>query len=446
MTTSWHCEQAWLRSGIERDVLVVAADDGTISSVLANAPTPADGVRLNGVVLPGFANAHSHAFHRALRGRTHGGGGSFWTWREQMYALSAVLDPSAMHALARAVYAEMVLAGISAVGEFHYLHHGPAGRPYSEPHAMEEALREAASDAGIRLTLLDACYLTGGIGEPLSDPQRRFADADADAWAARVQDLAGRWSGDGQVRVGVAAHSVRAVPEEALATVRQALPDAPLHVHLSEQPAENEQSQAAYGCTPTALLDRHGLLSAATTAVHATHLTAGDVSALGGSGTSICLCPTTERDLADGIGPGRALVEAGSPVCLGSDQQVVIDLFEEARGIEAHERLSTNERGQFDPTELVAAMTGQGHAALGWPEAGAIAVGAPADLVAIDLDSVRTAGSDPGQIVFSATSGDVTDVVVSGRQRVAGGSHTSLGEVGALLSVEIARLWDKVDR
>ncbi len=445
MTKLWHCEQAWLPSGVERDVLISVADDGVIGSIATRAAATADSVRLTGLVLPGFANAHSHAFHRALRGRTHANGGSFWTWREQMYALSAVLDPSSMHALARAVYAEMVLAGVSVVGEFHYLHHGPAGRPYSEPHAMEEALRAAASDAGIRLTLLDACYLAGGIGEPLSVPQQRFGDADVAAWAARVQDLARRWDGDPLVRVGVAVHSVRAVPEESLAAVGEALPIAPIHVHLSEQPAENQQSQAAYGCTPTALLDRHGLLSPRTTAVHATHLTSDDVATLGGSRTAICMCPTTERDLADGIGPARALVDAGSPLCLGSDQHAVIDLFEEARGVEAHERLSSNERGRFDPVALVEAMTLHGHAALGWPDAGTIAVGAPADLVAIDLASVRTAGSDPGQIVLSATSGDVTDVVVSGRHVVAGGHHASIADVGALLSEEITTLWGMVE-
>jgi cytosine/adenosine deaminase-related metal-dependent hydrolase len=216
-------------------------------------------------------------------------------------------------------------------------------------------------------------------------------------------------------------------------------------VHLSEQPAENDQCNAAYGCTPTELLDRHGLLSPRTTAVHATHLTPVDIATLGGSRTAICFCPTTERDLADGFGPARALADAGSPVCVGSDQHAVIDLFEEVRGLETHERLSSNERGRFDPVSLVEALTVHGHAALGWPEAGTIAVGAPADLVAVDLGSVRTAGSDPHQIVFSATSCDVTDVVVSGRHLVTGRNHRSLGDVGRLLSEEIARLWERVE-
>ena len=440
MTTSWHLQRAWLVDGIAEDVLVSVNEAGVIDSVVGGVPAPDGAHPLRGLVLPGFANAHSHAFHRALRGRTHADGGSFWSWREQMYALASVLDPGSMYRLARAVYAEMVLSGTTAVGEFHYLHHGPGGQPYEDANLMGEALRSAASDAGLRLTLLDTCYLTGGIDQPLQGAQLRFGDGTAGAWAARIADL----GGDAMTRVGAAVHSVRAVPAADLTTVAAALPGAPLHVHLSEQPAENEQCLQAYGCTPTRLLHEHGVLSARTTAVHATHLTDDDVTLLGGSRTAACFCPTTERDLADGIGPARRLADAGSPMCLGSDQHAVVDPFEEARGLESHERLDSLQRGRFAPVELLDALTWQGHAAIGWPEAGRIAVGAPADFLAVDTDSVRTAGGRPEQIMFAATAADVTDVVVAGRAVVRGGEHLAMGPIGPVLADVIDALWSEV--
>ncbi len=362
---------------------------------------------LDGVALPGFANTHSHAFHRALRGRTHADGGTFWTWRQQMYALASRLDPDRYFALARAVYAEMVLAGMTVVGEFHYLHHDHRGRPYADPHAMSEALVAAAAEAGIRLTLLDVCYLAGGLtanGHQDLDPvQQRFSDGSVEAWAERIGAFAAAHPGSDTVRIGAAAHSVRAVPSEDLARLATLRPTGPLHVHLSEQPAENAAVQAFHGCTPAELLHRHGLLGPTTTAVHATHLTATDIALLGDTGTGVCICPTTERDLADGIGPARALHDAGSPVSLGSDQHAVIDMFEELRGLELHERLTTRQRGRFSPAELITAAASTGHTALGWSGGGRLAVGAPADLVIIDPSSVRTAGSRPAQIHYSAT-------------------------------------------
>jgi formiminoglutamate deiminase len=387
---------------------------------------PGGAVRLPGVVLPGFANAHSHAFHRALRGRTHAGGGTFWTWRERMYAVAARLDPDSYLALARATYAEMALGGVTAVAEFHYLHHAPGGRPYADPAAMDHALRAAAADAGIRLTLLDTCYLAGDFDTALDGVQHRFADRDVDAWAARAAKAD-----------GVAVHSVRAVPREALKAVAAAAAGRPLHVHLSEQPAENAACLARHGRTPTALLAAEGVLSPTTTAVHATHLTGEDIGLLGATGTGVCLCPTTERDLADGIGPARALRDAGVMLSLGSDSHAVTDLIEEARALEMHERLATGERGRFAAADLLAALTA--HAALGRPDAGRLAPGAPADLVAVRTDTVRTAGADPAQVLFAATSADVDTVLVDGEVVVEAGHHR-LGDVGTLLGAAITPL------
>lgn len=411
---------------------------GRFTAIRTGSRPPAGATPLPGVVLPGLANAHSHAFHRALRGRTHRGGGTFWTWREGMYRVAAALNPDSYLALARATYAEMALAGITTVGEFHYLHHAPGGRRYADPNAMGTALIQAAADAGIRLTLLDTCYLAGGLGPQghleLGPEQRRFTDGDAEAWAARVAQLADTES----VRIGAAVHSVRAVPRAALPVVAAATHGRPLHVHLSEQPAENAAAMAYYGRTPTELLDEAGVLGPLTSAVHATHLTGSDIAALGRTGTTCCFCPTTERDLADGIGPARALRDAGAPLSLGSDQHAVIDLIEEARALEMHERLASRHRGRFRPEQLLAAATR--HDSLGWADAGALAVGGRADLVAVRTDTARTAGTDPAQILLAATAADVDTVVVDGHVVVVGGRHR-FGDVGALLGAAIEPLW-----
>jgi formiminoglutamate deiminase len=434
----------------------IEAADGTITSVTADVDARPEDDRLAGLVLPGFANAHSHAFHRALRGRTHGGGGTFWTWRTSMYAVASRLDPGSYLALARATYAEMALAGITAVGEFHYLHHGPDGVPYADTNEMGQALVQAATEAGVRLTLLDTCYLAGGLGAgghlPLEGVQRRFGDGDAPRWAARVEALrasvASSAASGHDVRVGAAVHSVRAVPREQLPVVLSAVEawrhggdSVPLHVHVSEQPAENEACQGFYGLTPTGLLHADGLLGPQTTVVHATHLTRDDVSQLGRTATNACFCPTTERDLADGIGPARDLFDAGAGLALGSDQHAVLDMFEEARGLEAHERLITLQRGRFTPEQLMCAMASGGHASLGRPHAGRLVTGAPADLVAIRMDSPRTAGSLPAQALYSATAADVHHVVVAGRTVVVDGMHV-LGDVGMLLRKAIEPLWE----
>jgi formiminoglutamate deiminase len=439
MTAYW-CASAWLPEGPADSVRVVVDDvAGTVVAVTAGTSAQPGDARLEGLVFPGFANVHSHAFHRALRGRTHDASGTFWTWREAMYRVASRLDPDSYRGLATAVYAEMALAGITCVGEFHYLHHAEGGGRYDDPNAMAAALRDAADAAGVRLTLLDACYLRGGLaddGSPLQpdDVQRRFVDADVDAWAERVSALVPTPT----YRIGVAAHSLRAVPTGALQRIVAVAAGRPLHVHVSEQLAENAQVRAAYGATPVELLAAADALGPATVAVHATHLTDRDVELLAGSGAGVCLCPTTERDLADGIGPGGALVAAGVQITLGSDQHAVVDVFEEARAVELHERLVTHRRGHFSGDALVGMMTAAGHAALGWPEAGRIAPGAIADLVAVRTDSVRTAGARPEQLMFAATAADVHVVVNAGRVVVRDGRHV-LGDVGRLLADAIGR-------
>ena len=445
----WLADLAWLPGqGLRRDVLIEAEGD-RFTSILPSAPPASDATPLSGLTLPGFANAHSHAFHRALRATTQAGRGTFWTWRERMYEVAARLDPDSYLQLARAVYAEMALAGVSCVGEFHYLHHRPNGSPYADPNAMGRALVQAAAEAGLRLTLLDTCYLTGGLDRsgvlPLGGPQVRFSDGDAFRWAERVDALGLGEHGmiSPHARAGAAIHSVRAVPPEQLHPVvawghRQG---APLHVHMSEQRAENDACRAVYGVSPARLLYDEDVLGPRTTVVHATHVSAADTELLGGAQVFACICPTTERDLGDGLAPSRRLDAAGCTLTLGSDSHAVIDMLEEARGVEYAERLARRSRGHFTAEDLLLAATCDGHASLGWPDGGEIAPGAWADLVTISLDSVRTAGAADElaleTAVFCASAADVRDVVISGRDVVRDGVHLLVPDVPAELSRSI---------
>ncbi|WP_326796239.1 formimidoylglutamate deiminase [Streptomyces sp. NBC_01808] len=444
MTTYW-AEQAWVGGVVEPGVVLeAAASGGLLATVRTAVPAPPPGATvLRGLTLPGLANAHSHAFHRALRGTVQVGSGTFWTWREVMYGVADRLTPGTYYDLARAVYAEMALAGITCVGEFHYVHHAPGGARYDDPNAMGHALIAAAAAAGIRLTLLDTAYLAAGFGQPPGRHQLRFSDGDADAWAERAGALE---PDDDTVRVGAAVHSVRAVPAGQLATVAGWAADrrVPLHVHLSEQPAENEACIAAHGVTPARLLADHGVLGLRTTAVHATHLTADDLTLLGRSSTGVCMCPTTERDLADGIGPAAAVERAGSPLSLGSDSHAVIDLFEEARALELNERLRTRRRGHWTAHQLLRAATEGGYQALGWDAPARLEPGGLADFTTVALDSVRTAGAVPRlgaeAAVFAATAADVRHTVVGGRHVVRDGVHALVKDVPGALTAAIAAL------
>lgn len=431
---------------VRRDVLIEVDGHGRIASLAEGATAPAGAVRL-GTATAGSGNAHSHAFHRALRGRTHDSGGDFWLWREAMYRLAAVLDPESYGHLAEAAYAEMVVCGYTAVGEFHYLHHRPDGTPYPDPNAVGAALVRAAGSVGIRLTLLDACYLEGGPGRPLAAGQRRFSDGSAQGWLDRWHALAPLASD--RVVIGAAIHSVRAVPPGQIKRIAATLPDAvPLHLHLSEQPAENEQALARYGRTPTRLLADAGALGPRLTAVHATHLTGEDIRLLGEAAVTVAFCPSTEADLGDGIGPARALAEAGVVLSLGSDQNAVVDPFLELRALEAGERLSTRSRGRFSPAELDAARSSGGYRALGLhsdayhgdPHDRGLRVGAPADLIEVNACSVRTAGACLAQLPLAATAADVTRVFVGGELVARDGLLADGRDPAAMLRDALGRL------
>ncbi len=413
--------------------VVIDVLDGRITHIETGHRAPPGATRLGGLTIPALANGHSHAFHRVLRARTHGGSGDFWTWRDTMYAVAQRLNPDRYHKVALGVFAEMAEAGIGVVGEFHYVHHQPDGSRYPDANAMGDALVSAATEVGIRITLLDTLYLHGGLEADghttLRPEQLRFSDGSVEAWVERRR----AWPGgdSGLVRRGVALHSVRAVD------VARAAPfidrDEPLHVHVSEQPAENKACYAAHGVSPARHLAGHGLLGPHTTIIHGTHLTESDVLLLARAGAGCCFCPTTERELADGIGPSLALSGAGVPLCLGSDSHAVIDLLEEARALEMNQRLATLGRGCHQSDELLTMATVNGYRSLGWSEGGFLKVGEVADFAAIRLGSVRTVGTPPGPaVLFSATAADITDLVVSGRRVVTDGHHRSVDTVAVL--------------
>ncbi|TFB72720.1 formimidoylglutamate deiminase [Cryobacterium glaciale] len=438
MSAGFWCESLLIDGIAVAGVRLEVDPAGRITRVQPEAAKAAD-IRL-GTVMPGFGNAHSHAFHRALRGQTHGDGGDFWLWRERMYRVAAQLDPGKYQALATAVFAEMLVSGYTAVGEFHYVHHRRDGAPYEPGHAMELAIAAAARAVGIRLVLLDTVYLQGGIGRELAPEQLAFGDGSAAAWLARWMSLRARLDGDGLVTLGAALHSVRAVTPDAMREVQGGLPpEVPLHIHLSEQSQENADCLAAYGLTPTGLLDSLGALAPRLSVVHATHLSDADRARLGDAAVTVVMCPTTEADLGDGIGPALALAAAGSPIALGSDQNAVIDPFLEMRGLEMGERLASQKRGCFAPAALLAAASTAGYASLGLGRH-RLQPGDPCDLVEISTTGVRTVGSLAGQLPLTATASDVLRVFVGGRLVAEGGQLVGGERPAALMTEALARL------
>ena len=402
---TWHAETAWL-GHVATDVLI-EVEDGRIKAVTEGAPR-GGATRLRGFTFPGLANVHSHAFQESLRGRTEAGGGDFWEWRRQMFHAAEGWDRPSYTAYARTVFREMLHAGITAVGEFHYLHR------YGND--LGEALIEAASAEGIRITLLDACYLRGGLdGRPLEGIQRSFSDGDVERWVTRVDELR---ESDG-VKIGAAIHSVRAVDSTSMRVVAEwaRKRGAPLHIHLAEQPAEVEECIAVEGCTPAELLEREGILGEDLTAIHAIHVNDNDVGLLGKNKVTICASPTTERDLGDRVGPVRGLADAGSPLSLGSDSNAVIDILEEARALELDQRRAIGKRVVHSPESLLEAATSGGMRALGW-DGGKLKPGMLADFATVQPPRTEWRGLGVGYLIFCCSARDVSHVVVGGRDIV----------------------------
>lgn len=420
-------------------------DDGKVIGAVSGEPPPdARVTRLPGkALLPGLANAHSHTFQRLFRSRAEGravGGDTFWTWREQMYRAAAFLSPENLYDVARLTFLEMLVSGITAVGEFHYVHNDPTGQPYADPNELAHAVMRAAQSVGIRICLLRTAYQRAGFQRPPHPGQARFYES-TEAYLRNLQSLVESTSGKDCVTVGAAPHSIRAVP---LAPFRELAAfalsrDLPLHLHVSEQPAENEACLAEYGSTPVSLLARHGLLDARTTLVHAIHLTEAEFAVVAQADATICSCPTTERNLGDGIFPALDAARLGIPIALGTDSQAQIDILEDARQLEYHLRLAHRERGILDgisnepiANRLFRSATRSGYRALGI-HGGTLAPGEPADFFTFDLNDLAVLGADPDTLlsttVFALGRQAIRDVAVGGRFVLRDGQHPLTNEI-----------------
>ncbi len=442
-TQTWLPDLIYVDGRFQSDHALVCDDAGKIVEIIKSGEVQNARRLKNRALLPGLVNAHSHAFQRVIRGRTEHRSqhttDSFWTWREQMYAAANRLEPDDIYAASRMAFLEMALTGITAVGEFHYIHHSPDGSSYSDPNLLEREVIRAARDVGVRIALLRVAYARAGFETEANPLQVRFIEESADIYLKRLEELLEAPElKDGMAWVGVAPHSVRAVPLDYLKTIvafanERALP---VHMHVAEQPAEVNACIEEYGRSPVALLESEGLLSPRFTAVHAIHVTPKAIAALARSGALVCACPTTERNLGDGVVPVDRYFDAGVPVALGTDSQIQIDLLEDARELEYHLRLQHTARNVLAPRDdsgsaalarrLFNCASVNGARSIGF-KGGKLEPGAPADFFTVNLDDPSIAGSATDDllpnIVFSLSRAAMKDVVVAGKQIVENGRH-----------------------
>ena len=445
MPTAFRADSAFIAGSLERDVRLVVNDDGTI----APRGTAADQeVVLSGrLLLPGFVNGHSHAFQRAIRGNTEfiakgHERDDFWSWREAMYGAATALTPEQLYAVSAQAFLEMALAGVTTVGEFHYLHHQSDGTPYDDPGLLAKQVVRAARDVGLRICLLRVAYARAGHEVAPNPRQRRFIDPDVEHCVERSLALQAALRGDPFVSFGLAPHSVRAVPKAWLVELAKfaAAQKLPVHMHVAEQPNEIRACVTEYGLRPVELIGSVGLLGPRFTAVHAIHLERAEVQLLGATGSTVCACPSTERNLGDGIVMADALATAGAAISVGSDSQAHIDLLAEAQMLEGHLRLLRLKRNVLDPglgqveglaAQLVKSLSSAGARSLGVPEV-TLAPGSQADFVAVDLQhpSVLGAANPLAGVVMGASAQAITDVVVGGRFVVRDRRHEKAEAIG----------------
>jgi len=449
-------DAAFLDGRLHRDV-TLGIENGHVVTVPPDAPKT-DVIDLKGkLLLPGFVNGHSHAFQRAIRGRTEflapgHERDDFWTWRDAMYAAANALDPDSLYAVSKQAFLEMALAGVTTVGEFHYLHHQVDGAAYADEGLLAHQVVRAARDVGLRICLLRVGYQRAGFQVDPNPKQRRFIDADVDVYLRRSFALRDALEGDELVSFGLAPHSVRAVPRRWLEVIAQETKGTsiPIHMHVAEQPGEIRACMTEYGARPVELIDATGLLNENFTAVHAVHLDRWEVGRLGTMRCTICACPSTERNLGDGIVEADSLIHAGARISLGSDSQAHIDLLAEAQMLEGHLRLLRLRRNVLDPAtggasaqavRLLDALSHAGSRSLGLAPA-TLAPGSPADFVAIDLAHPSMLGARDllTSAVFAASSGAVKDVFVAGKPIVREGRHEQTAHIASAFSSAVAEL------
>jgi formimidoylglutamate deiminase len=426
---------------------------------IASPAEKAERIGLAGkALLPGFVNAHSHSFQRLIRGRAESrvvSGKDFWSWRNTMYQAAAQLSPGDVYDVARMCFLEMVRAGITTVGEFHYLHNAPNGTPYQDPNLLAHRVIAAAMSVGLRIVLLRSAYLRSGHQLPPDPGQRRFFEQ-TDAFLSNIASLRASYSADSaDVQFGVAPHSIRAVPLEEL---RQIVSWArnhclPVHMHVAEQVAENTACRQEYGCTPVELLAREGLLGDDFVAIHAIHLSPHEISALADARAIVCSCPTTERNLGDGIVPVDALMKLSVRHALGSDSQAQIDSLEDARELDYHLRLAQQQRAVLDQIDgrpiasrLLDCATIHGAQALG-VESGSLQSGEYGDMVSVDLEDLSVAGHTPDTLlpllIFGANRTAIRDVIVNGKIILSDGRHPLEEEIVSRYQELHRRVWGK---
>jgi formimidoylglutamate deiminase len=432
-----------------QDLLV--NQNGTI--LAADAGLSADPVSLPGKALvPGLVNSHSHSFQRLIRGKSESratSGRDFWSWRGTMYHAAAHLNPEEVYDVARMAFLEMLLSGTTTVGEFHYLHNAPGGRPYDDPNLLSKQVIAAAKSVGIRIVLLRSAYLRSGYELPSDPGQIRFYESAAH-FIKNMEALTAATD----VPVGVAPHSLRAVPLPELKQIAEWTRERnlPLHMHVAEQIAENEACLREYGLTPVALLGREGLLGPHFTAVHAIHISAEEIGLLARSGSTVCSCPTTERNLGDGIIIADQVMREGIGIALGSDSQAQIDPLEDARELEYHLRLDREQRAILDQiggktlaSRLFDCATVNGARSLG-VHSGDLSAGSLADFFTVDLDDLSIAGHSGGDLlpllVFSLDRTAIRDVVVNGSWVVRDGRHPLQEEIVSRYKELHKKLWD----
>jgi formimidoylglutamate deiminase len=466
-TTAWLPDAMLVEGRFERGLALVADERGRIARLSHDPADLAAATRLPGrAMLPGMVNAHSHTFQRVIRGRTEHRTGpnrdTFWTWREKMFHAATSLNPDDIHDAARMAFLEMALSGITTVGEFHYLHHAPGGAPYADANETAKRIVQAARDTGIRIALLHCAYVRAGPGKEPTPAQIRFSTPSPDSFLESLSklgtDLAATHARDA-AWTGIAPHSVRAVPLDYLRKLRDGIAGRgfPVHMHVSEQPAENEACLAEHGVSPSALLEREGLLGRDFTAVHAIHMTPQEISRFSRAGARICACPTTERNLGDGILRADLFLARGVPLSFGTDSNMQIDLLEDARQVEYHLRLHQLERQVLEPQTggapgdasalarlLFKSASRSGAEAFHAP-GGSLEPGGAADFFTVDLNDPAIAGADDGSlltsIVFCAGRPAIREVVVGGKAVVSDGRHRDQDAVVARFAKLQSRLW-----
>lgn len=457
---SWCPDLVFADDGFVGDTALTCSRTGKFELVPASEIPKAIRLR-NRAAFPGLVNAHSHAFQRVIRGRTEHRSthtlDSFWTWREQMYAAANKLEPEDIYAVSRMAFLEMALAGITCVGEFHYLHHAPDGKHYDDPNLLAKEVVRAARDVGLRITLLQVAYARSGYKQEENPLQARFIESSVDSFLMNVESLSAELTkSDGRAWTGIAPHSIRALPLDYLKQVVHfgSQRGLPIHMHVAEQAAEVTACIHEYGRSPVALLDTEGLLSEKFTAVHAIHVTPKAIRSIARAGASVCACPTTERNLGDGIVPADRYAQAEVPICLGTDSQTQIDLLEDARELEYHLRLQRTERNVLASAdngdrsglarELFACATVNGAKSLGF-SGGKIENGAPADFFTVDLDHPSVAGAARedllANIIFSAQSSAIRDVIIGGQRIVESGRHIQQDEIVEEFKKVQMKLW-----